>query len=71
MGRRALTPTEKLASIERRKETKKLWTINNQERYKEVLHDWYIANKERLYVREKELKMMKKEAKKNTTEKID
>jgi hypothetical protein len=71
MGRRALTPTEKLASIERRKETKKQWIINNQERYKEVLHDWYIANKERLYIREKELKMMKKEAKKDTPEKID
>ena len=45
MGRRALTPNEKFASIERRKETKKIWTINNQERYKAVLHDWYIVIK--------------------------
>lgn len=71
MGRRALTPTEKLASIERRKETKKLWATNNQERHKAVLHDWYIVNKDRLYIREKELRLMKKEAKKNTIEKID
>ena len=68
MGRRALTPTEKLASIERRKETKKLWAINNQERYKAVLHDWYIVNKDRLYIREKELRMLKKEAKIATPE---
>lgn len=66
MGRPALTPEQKLVSIERRKETKKLWAANNQERYKETLHDWYIVNKEKLYERKKELRMMKKEAKKNT-----
>lgn len=69
MGRRALTPEEKLISIERRKETKKLWTENNQERYKEVLHDWYIANKERLYERKKELRSVRKLAKIDSSEK--
>ena len=63
MGRRALTPEQKLVSIQRRKETKKLWTENNQERYKELLHDWYIVNKEKLYERKKELRMMRKLAK--------
>jgi uncharacterized phage-like protein YoqJ len=63
MGRPALTPEQKLVSIQRRKETKKLWAENNQERYKEVLHDWYIANKEKLYERKKELRMMRKLAK--------
>lgn len=71
MGRPALTPEQKLVSIQRRKETKKLWTENNQERYKEVLHDWYIANKEKLYERKKELRMMRKLAKNATPEKID
>jgi uncharacterized phage-like protein YoqJ len=71
MGRPALTPEQKLVSIQRRKETKKLWNENNQERYKEVLHDWYIANKEKLYERKKELRMMRKLAKNATPEKID
>ena len=69
MGRRALTPEEKLISIERRKETKKLWTENNQERYEELLHDWYIANKERLYERKKELRSVRKLAKIDSSEK--
>ena len=62
MGRRALTPEQKLV-IQRQKETKKLWTENNQERYKEVLHDQYVVNKEKLYERKKELRMMRKLAK--------
>jgi hypothetical protein len=69
MGRPALTPEQKLVSIQRRKETKKLWTQNNQERYKEVLHDWYIENKEKLYERKKELRMIRKLAKTESPEK--
>ena len=71
MGRPALTPKQKLISIQKRKETKKLWTENNQELYKEVLHDWYVVNKEKLYERKKELRMMRKLAKNADPEKID